>query len=88
MHMTQTQYHIPACTVQAVREATAIIRTLLSSIHPMQAGQIARTIGVPHSQTQKLLYTLEIEGLVVCDRLDQWDIHSDGLWAALNEEQT
>lgn len=86
--MSATQYNIPACTIQPLRDGIAVLRALFSTPHPLGPAQIAKATGIEYSQVEKLAYTLQIERLVECDRLEQWSIHSDGVWAALDEGQT
>lgn len=85
--MTQTQYHIPACTVQPLRDGLAVVRLLYCAIHPMYARHISARTGLPVSSVEKLLYTLEIEGMVERDKLGQWDISAAGLLSVFEREQ-
>ena len=80
--MSTAHYHIPSCTIQPLRDGLAVLRELFNSMHPMNVRHISSAIGVEYSQAEKLLYTLQIEGMVDRDKLGQWAVHRTGLMAA------
>ena len=84
--MSAIQYPIPICTIQPLRDGVAVLRALFNSRYTMSAEQISSAVGMEYSQVEKLLYTLQVEGMAECDKLGQWSIHKTGLMAAFLKE--